>query len=76
MIYLVVKCPYCGRLQIFTPKTTKYTNWKKRCVYCNKSFSVNPKSKYSSSIIIKHFEDIKSAQEFMKLYLKKDNKVF
>ena len=68
-MYLVVRCPFCGRPQLFQPKSENYKSWRKRCVYCNKSFSVNPKSKHSSSIILFVGNVIEEAREFLKKLL-------
>jgi len=39
MIYKVIKCPYCGNVQV--SQATKVF----KCVICNKSKKINPKSK-------------------------------
>jgi len=65
-VFLIVKCPNCGRLQVFSPVIRDYRKWRKRCVYCGYSFSVNPKSKHSSSIIIRITTNPKEAQDFIK----------
>ena len=65
-IFLVVRCPNCGRLQVFSPATKNYKKWKKRCVYCGYTFTINPKSRHSRSIIVMATTNPKEAQDFIK----------
>ncbi|HIP90141.1 MAG TPA: hypothetical protein EYH22_01160 [Candidatus Nanopusillus sp.] len=69
-VLLIVKCPKCGRLQIFLPVTKDYRKWRKKCVYCGYSFTINPKSKHSNSIIVMVTTNPRKAQDFIKKYQK------
>ncbi|MBW3011174.1 hypothetical protein KY335_02595 [Candidatus Woesearchaeota archaeon] len=66
MKYRVIQCPNCGNLQS-TSSTTTF-----KCFRCNKSKTINPKSKLGFGVkILAAFDDSAKAALFIQEYTKR-----
>lgn len=62
-MWLVVKCPYCGKVSIYQWRRGKIM--RKTCPYCKKTFTLTLKTKPSWDRVLGIFDDPKQAREFM-----------
>lgn len=50
--YLVVRCPKCGYIFIYSPRSKNYKNWRARCPRCNHKFKVYPEKDFSRILYV------------------------
>ena len=45
--YYLVRCPQCGKVRIYQPRTPNYREWRVTCPYCGHRFKIYPENKPS-----------------------------